>query len=258
MDGLGGQVDARQQAGGRAGRVLVVVRVDVDQDQAGRARSHARHRGGLAVPPDGDAGGVGRSRADAVAPAAAHKAGTAVRKVSGGTGLGAAGRAVAERPLAGSRQRQDVPAERGQLERKPDRLARIRHGGLRECRGMGDACRSPTAEPRPVPDAGRQCRCGPGERVAKASPAPWAAGRGERAGPGRKRARMMSHMSQPVAGLRRWWDSAMSRVGHEGHDLPAWMGHVGHHGYMSMSHFPGLLTCGDVLVGHVGHVFSYS
>ena len=146
-DGLGGQVDAGQQAGGQAGRELAAVGVDVDQDQAGGARGDAGHRGGLALPPGGDPGGVGGGGADAVAPAAGGQAGAGVGQVAGVAVLGAAGGAVAEGPFAGRRQRQDVPAERGQVEREPGRVADGGHGRTPRVSRRGGGM--PTGHPPP-------------------------------------------------------------------------------------------------------------
>ena len=125
--GFGGEVDAGQQAGGQVGRGRAAVGVDVDQDQPGGPGGDAGHRAGLTAPPGGDRRGVGGGGADAVAPAARSQAGAGVGQVGGQAVPGAAGAAVAEGPFAGRGQRQDVPAERGQVEREPGRVAGCGH-----------------------------------------------------------------------------------------------------------------------------------
>ena len=130
----------------------------------------------------------------------------------------------------------------------------VLRGGLEGGRGM------PTGHPpRGRSGAGRRGRYGrPSASWAagcRHPPPPGAAGPVRWRQPGEKWARVMSHMSHWAADLGRWWDSAMSHVGHQGHDRAAGVGHVGHRRDMAMSHFSGPLTCGDAAMGHVGHVF---
>ena len=158
----------------------------------GTARGSRRHQAVMRR-------GVGGGGADAVAPAARGQAGAGAGQVGGDAVPGAAGGAVAEGPFAGRRQRQDVPAERGQ--------ARARAGPGRWMRawtdlqgvsrwGAGDAYRSPAAEPQlapggePVP-ASPSARWGGGVGI----PRPRGAGRGGGDGQVRNWRWVMSLMS---------------------------------------------------------------
>src|SRR6266568_8411893 len=115
-DGLGGQVDAGQYPGGQIWGWVAAVGVDVDQHEPGGPGGDAGDGGRFVTPPRGEAGGIGGGGADAVAPPPGGQARAVLDRLWRPGGGVAAGGAVAERSFGGG-QGEDVPAERGQVQR---------------------------------------------------------------------------------------------------------------------------------------------